>query len=313
MAKYTGGILLLGVDDVGQLALMIDLERCTGCKSCEAACKQTNALGPHTYRNRVLWFSEQKSTERDLTTNGALSFLTVTCQQCERPACLRACPVEPKVISKDALTGVVSIDENRCTGCGECAISCPYGAIGYNAHQHHAVKCDLCAERRVGGDGPACASVCPTNAISFGERADLLAIAKQDGRELLEHDHFLQKPATIYLKQFDQQHNDCNSKGRSKATQNIPALLSDHEVRQNLDFNVTNKVYSKRLRRIAEASSTEIVPGGCNICFNACPVKYHLRDDEIVNIYGNDDDPLFQGRVCAKAQMTLQLYDNPQR
>ncbi len=74
---------------MAQLALMIDLERCTGCKSCEAACKQTNALGPHTYRNRVMWFSEQQpsiNSER----LPRLDFLTVTCEQCERPACLRA-------------------------------------------------------------------------------------------------------------------------------------------------------------------------------------------------------------------------------
>src|SRR5210317_707710 len=161
-----------------QLALMIDLERCTGCKSCEAACKQTNALGPNTYRNCVMWFDEQEVPGAEASP-ARLDFLTVTCQQCERPACLRACPVYPKAISKDPLTGVVAIDENRCTGCGECALSCPYGAIGYNAEQHHAVKCDLCAERRERDLGPACAFVCPTRAISFGKRAALLEQAQQ--------------------------------------------------------------------------------------------------------------------------------------
>ena len=100
-----------------QLALMIDLERCTGCKSCEAACKQTNALGPDSYRNRVMWFDEQQ-VDNNHDSVARLDFLTVTCQQCERPACLRACPVYPKAISKDSVTGVVSINENRCTGCG---------------------------------------------------------------------------------------------------------------------------------------------------------------------------------------------------
>ena len=186
-------------DSSTQLALMIDLERCTGCKSCEAACKQTNALGPNTYRNRVMWFDEQQQPGDDRHP-ARLDFLTVTCQQCERPACLRACPVNPKAISKDPVTGVVAVDSDRCTGCGECALACPYGAIGYNAEKHHAVKCDLCAERRARDLGPACAAVCPTRAISYGTRAEHLEHAQDEQREVLDTDHFLQQPATVYLR-----------------------------------------------------------------------------------------------------------------
>jgi len=287
---------------------MIDLERCTGCKSCEAACKQTNALGPQAYRNRVMWFNEPESLI-DSDVLPRLDFLTVTCQQCERPACLRACPVHPKAIVKDPVTGVVSINENRCTGCGECALSCPYGAIGYNADQHHAVKCDLCADRRANGQGPACAEVCPTRAISYGERDDLLHQAQQDARELLDTDHFLQNPATIYLKRLrDRGAADLSGPGRR-----TPALMLDNEVRGKLLPEVARGSYNK-LEKSSEAELPErIVPGGCNICFNACPVKYHLRGNQVVNIYGNTEDPVFQGRICPKSQMTLQMYNNPHR
>ena len=291
-----------------RLALMIDLERCTGCKSCEAACKQTNALGPQAYRNRVMWFNEPESLV-DSDVLPRLDFLTVTCQQCERPACLRACPVHPKAIVKDPVTGVVSINENRCTGCGECALSCPYGAIGFNADQHHAVKCDLCADRRANGQGPACAEVCPTRAISYGERDDLLHQAQQDARELLDTDHFLQNPATIYLKRL----RDGGAADLSGSGRRTPALMLDNEVRGKLLPEVARGSYNK-LEKSSEAELPErIVPGGCNICFNACPVKYHLRGNQVVNIYGNTEDPVFQGRICPKSQMTLQMYNNPHR
>jgi len=291
-----------------QLALMIDLERCTGCKSCEAACKQTNALGPNSYRNRVMWFDEQQ-VDNNQGSVARLDFLTVTCQQCERPACLRACPVYPKAISKDPVTGVVSINENRCTGCGECALSCPYGAIGYNAEQHHAVKCDLCADRRAKDLGPACAFVCPTRAISFGNRESLLEKAQQEQRQILDTDHFLQQPATIYL----QRARDTTPTGTDINPRSTPMLMSDHQVRQSLNTGVARGAYRRAEKNQLLQKEERIVPGGCNICFNGCPIKYHLRGDEVINIYGNDDDPVFQGRVCPKSQMTLQLYNNPHR
>ena len=291
-----------------QLALMIDLERCTGCKSCEAACKQTNALGPNSYRNRVMWFDEQQMPGEQAPA-ARLDFLTVTCQQCERPACLRACPVYPKAISKDALTGVVSIDENRCTGCGECALSCPYGAIGYNADQHHAVKCDLCADRRARDLGPACAFVCPTRAISFGNRAAHLQQAQREHREILETDHFLQQPATLYLKRL----RDNGAADAAASLRSTPALMRDHRARQSLENSSARGSYRRSDKNAVADTEERIVPGGCNICFNGCPVKYHLRGNEVVNIYGNDDDPVFAGRVCPKSQMSLQLYNNPHR
>ncbi|MEE8397155.1 MAG: 4Fe-4S binding protein, partial [bacterium] len=97
---------------MSRLALLIDLERCTGCKSCEAACKAEHGLGPGEFRTKVVWLSGGDGAAPD--------FLPSPCQQCDRPACLRACGVNPKAIQKDLLSGVVSVIEERCTGCGEC-------------------------------------------------------------------------------------------------------------------------------------------------------------------------------------------------
>jgi len=291
--------------DAGQLALLIDLERCTGCKSCEAACKQEHRLGPGEYRTKVVWASDLE--------NAGLAFLTLTCQHCERPACLRACPVNPKAIAKDPATGVVSVDESRCTGCGECVIACPYSAMGYDAKGHHAVKCDLCADRRAQGQTTACASVCPTRAIRFGRRDELLAGAAREGRAPRDHDYFLLGPATIYLERLAAR----DARGAAHTPSRMPPTAGNRPAFMDAPaaqaaVAATQPAFPYGLPREA-ARADRAVPGGCNICFNCCSTKFHFRGKELVRITGNEEDPLLQGRVCAKSQLTLQLYHSEHR
>ncbi len=290
-----------------RLALLIDLERCTGCKSCEAACKTEHRLGPGEYRNKVVWASELEEA--------GLAFLTLTCQHCERPACLRACPVNPKAISKDPVTGIVRVDESRCTGCGECVIACPYSAMGFDAQGHHAVKCDLCVDRRAEGEKTtACASVCPTQAIRFGKRSELLADAQQSGRAPRDQDHFLLGPATIYLER--------------SSTQKVGGMVAvtparahpDHSRRPSFMDGLAAQTAVQAQRPAfpyreerADTAADRVVPGGCNICFNCCTVKFHFKNNKLVKITGNDDDPLLKGRVCPKSQLTLQMYHSEHR
>jgi len=287
-----------------RLALLIDLERCTGCKSCEAACKQEHGLGPGEYRNKVVWGSGAE--------DAGLAFLTLTCQHCERPACVRACPVNPKAITKDAVTGIVRVDESQCTGCGECVVACPYSAMGYDAKGHHAVKCDLCTDRRAAGrEDTACSSVCPTKAIQFGRRDELLAAAAQAGRVPRDQDHFLLGPATIYLERTATLEPRALAPSRVPPAEARRPAFMDAIVAQATMLDST-PAYPYGLPR-ADTLPDRVVPAGCNICFNCCTTKVHLKGNQVVRITGNDEDPLLQGRVCPKSQLTLQLYHNEHR
>ncbi len=276
---------------MSRLALAIDLERCTGCKSCEAACKQEHGLGPGERRNKVVWLQGG--------TAPALQFLPVMCQHCQRPACLRACPVRPKAIERNPETGVVNIDESRCTGCGECVVSCPYGAIGFDAEGHHAVKCDLCADRRARGETTACAAVCPGLAIRLGERDELLAEADASDRQVRDHDSYLLGPATLYLEASRP------SADLAPPAVTLGAVGGRGPGRADTAFPYGTAPEARLPDRVE--------PGGCNICFNSCSLKFHLREGRLVRVSGNDEDLVLGGRVCAKSQMTLQQYHDPRR
>ena len=287
---------------MSRLALMIDLERCIGCKSCEVACKQEHGLGLGEYRNRVLWLGDERS--------GALDFLTLSCAHCERPACLRACPVTPKAIEKDPITGIVRVDESRCTGCGECVVACPYGAMGYDDRGHHAQKCDLCSQRRADGEATtACASVCPGRAITFGEREQLLAQAHAESRAVMDIDAFALSPATVYLDRIKARDGDDDGVS-ALDERRPPALVDDPLARRAFG---ERDVVGAGADPQAVRNVDRVEPGGCNICFNCCSTQFHFHGDELVRITGNPEDPVLQGRVCPKSQLSVQLHNSERR
>jgi Fe-S-cluster-containing hydrogenase component 2 len=129
--------------------LIVHLDKCSGCHICELACSATKnrAFGPRRARITV------KTIEP-----GIIDLVTV-CLQCSDPACMKICPVN--AIRKDENTGIVLIDEGKCTGCGLCTKVCPVGAIKLDPKTRKAIKCDLCL-----GD-PVCVKWCPTGALEY--------------------------------------------------------------------------------------------------------------------------------------------------
>ncbi|MFQ5896016.1 MAG: molybdopterin-dependent oxidoreductase, partial [Nitrospinota bacterium] len=287
-----------------RLALRIDLERCFGCRSCEAACKTANRLDWGQYRLKNLWLDPS-------TTGGGMEFLNVVCQQCERPGCLRACPVFPKAISRDPETGVVMVHHDLCTGCGECVKACPYGAMGFDAVARVADKCNLCYDRRQQGLGPACASVCPSKAIAFGEREGLILEALEGGRSLRDVDHFLQGPGTVYAESLRPARWEAGAlrtvaNGGAKFGAGLPILQANGRATRRVEAG-----FPYHLPR--DVAPDRVEAAGCNICFNSCPAEYHFEGGRLIAVTGNEGDPLWQGRVCSKAQTMVQVYNSPHR
>ena len=130
-------------------SLHIDPGKCTGCLQCELACSFENEGVFNPARSRIKVFSFHHEG----------SFVPYTCTQCVEAWCMKACPVDAIVLNM--LTGAKDVLEDRCVGCKVCTIACPFGTVNYNQDTGKVIKCDLC-----GGD-PACATACPTKAISF--------------------------------------------------------------------------------------------------------------------------------------------------
>lgn len=152
-----------------QYAFYFDNSRCTGCRTCEMACKDYNDLAVDI-RYRKVYDFEGGSTE--LAEDGTVSsscfmyHLSVSCNHCDNPACAKVCPTG--AMHKDAETGLVSVDEHKCIGCGYCHMACPYNSPVVDREVGHSVKCDGCASRVAEGLEPICIGACPLRALQFG-------------------------------------------------------------------------------------------------------------------------------------------------
>lgn len=152
-----------------QYAFYFDSTRCTGCRTCEMACKdyKDSSEGIHF---RKVYDYEGGACELDadgICTSSAFAYhVSLGCQHCNDPACVQVCPTG--AMHKDAETGLVSVDAGKCIGCGYCAMACPYNVPTVDRTLGHSVKCDGCAERVAEGKNPMCVDACPLRALEFG-------------------------------------------------------------------------------------------------------------------------------------------------
>ena len=177
---------------IAKKAMLIDVSKCMACRACQVACKQWNQLPAEkthftgSYQNppnlsgktwTLINFIEPEDGETRWL------FRKQQCLHCTDASCVLVCPAGAAKRRED---GIVVIDQKSCTGCKDCVESCPFNTPQYDPETGTVRKCTFCLDRVENGLEPACAKACPTGAITFGEREEILQLAKKRQSVLTE-------------------------------------------------------------------------------------------------------------------------------
>ncbi|HEY1610000.1 MAG TPA: formate dehydrogenase subunit beta [Paraburkholderia sp.] len=166
----------------GDVAKLIDVSKCIGCKACQTACMEWNDLRDEIGYNTGVYDNPHDLTEDSWTVmrfseyenpDGNLEWLIRKdgCMHCADPGCLKACPAPGAIVQYT--NGIVDFHEENCIGCGYCIAGCPFNIPRLSKTEHVVYKCSLCSDRVAVGQEPACVKTCPTGAIVFGSKADM--------------------------------------------------------------------------------------------------------------------------------------------
>ncbi len=166
--------------NIGKI-IVIDADKCTGCRGCEMACsiKHFGVCSPYYSRIRILEFQEVKT------------FVPVICQSCQDALCLNVCPMNARLRQAG---GLVITDGARCIGCRTCVCACPLGAAGIDPETGKAMSCDLCEDD---GLGPWCVRACGIpGALKLVEANEAARVKSRDWARNLKEVHRVLKTIT---------------------------------------------------------------------------------------------------------------------
>jgi formate dehydrogenase iron-sulfur subunit len=177
-----------------EVAKLIDVSRCIGCKACQSACMEWNDLRDEVGVNEGFYTNPPDLSDQSWTLmrfyeqqiEGSLQWLILKdgCLHCTEPGCLKACPSPGAIVQYT--NGVVDFHQENCIGCGYCISGCPFNIPRMSKSDNKVYKCTLCSDRISVGLEPACIKTCPTQALSFGSKEDMLAQAEHRLGDLRE-------------------------------------------------------------------------------------------------------------------------------
>jgi formate dehydrogenase iron-sulfur subunit len=180
-----------GIANPNSAGMLVDTTLCVGCRACVVACKQWNhnPASPYVDSDTLKTVTTTPLLNSSTFTNIRASQVTkglqplwvytkVQCMHCNDPACVQACPVSAM---QKTPGGPVTYDQKRCFGCRYCMVACPFGipTFQWDVPAPWIRKCTFCFDRQKVGLQPACAGTCPSGALKFGRRADLLVEARK--------------------------------------------------------------------------------------------------------------------------------------
>lgn len=171
-----------------------DENLCIGCQACSIACRVENNVPDDVFRLQV------RVETKGIFPRLKMNFARHSCVMCENPPCVDVCPTHASFQSKD---GLVHIDERACISCKYCILACPYDARFINPLTKAVDKCTFCFEKRVSKAlNPACVSVCPTNALVFGDMNNQSSLVYQKSQNTylqFPKEHLNTKPKVVYV------------------------------------------------------------------------------------------------------------------
>jgi len=177
-----------------EVAKLIDVTKCIGCKACQSACQEWNDVREEVGVNFGSYQNPHDLTANSWTLmrfaeveeNNNLEWLIRKdgCMHCADPGCLKACPSPGAIIQYK--NGIVDFAQENCIGCGYCIKGCPFNIPRISKEDSKVYKCTLCSDRVAVGLEPACIKACPTQALVFGSKEDMKDHAAERIAELKE-------------------------------------------------------------------------------------------------------------------------------